>query len=229
MPSIFELQLDECGKLVSTDLRKNDLYILIYNTYGYLLLLIVIPWTIMIILNVYVIRAVHTAYKLRRSMTKTVGRVDEKERRCTIMALVMLSTFIVFNLLAGINNVVEAFTDQSHQYRFRIPIGNLLVCFNSASNILIYSIFGRKFRRVCVQLFCPCLFRQDYKWLQPTLAIPNGSEACIEPALRKTSNNSRGSSLRMVHAMIQTRRSDSTLACSPMSKKIERVAIIRNS
>ena len=81
MPSIFELQLDECGKLVPTDLRQNALYIVIYNTYGYLLLLIVIPWTLMIILNVVVIRAVHNAYRIRRSMTKNKGRVDDRERR----------------------------------------------------------------------------------------------------------------------------------------------------
>lgn len=46
------------------------------------------------------------------------------------MALVMLSTFILFNLLAGVNNIIEAFTDYQDHYRFRIPIGNLLVCIN---------------------------------------------------------------------------------------------------
>lgn len=81
MPAIFELKLDECGRLTPTDLRQNALYIIIYNTYGYLLLLIVIPWTVMIILNVFVIRAVHQAYRIRRSMTKVKGRVDDKERR----------------------------------------------------------------------------------------------------------------------------------------------------
>lgn len=37
MPSVFELQLDECGRLVATDLRQNSLYIIIYNTYGYVM------------------------------------------------------------------------------------------------------------------------------------------------------------------------------------------------
>lgn len=41
-------------------------------------------------------------------------------------------------------------------------------CF-SASNILIYSIFGRKFRRVCIRLFCPCVSKKGYRWLQPTV------------------------------------------------------------
>uniref|UniRef100_A0AC34F788 G-protein coupled receptors family 1 profile domain-containing protein n=1 Tax=Panagrolaimus sp. ES5 TaxID=591445 RepID=A0AC34F788_9BILA len=206
MPSIFELQLDECGVLVPTDLRQNELYIVIYNTYGYLLLLIVIPWTLMIILNVVVIRAVHTAYRIRRSMTKNKGRVDDRERRCTVMALVMLSTFIMFNLLAGINNIIEAFTDYPSTYRFRIPIGNLLVCVNSASNILIYSIFGRKFRRVCFQILCPCLkdALNGYQWLQPTMALPSEAGDSLRkmtilmPDLQSNCL-SRVSSLRMVH------------------------------
>lgn len=131
MPSVFEVRLNECGRLVPSDLRKNELYITIYNTYGYLLILIAIPWSVMIVLNVIVVRAVQQAYEKRQSLTKTKGRVDDKERRCTIMALVMLSTFIVFNLLAGVNNIMEAFfPSYEHVYRERIPVGNLLVCIN---------------------------------------------------------------------------------------------------
>ncbi|KAI6175341.1 G-PROTEIN-RECEP-F1-2 domain-containing protein [Aphelenchoides bicaudatus] len=145
MPSAFELKLDDCGRVVQTELRLNEIYIMVYNTYGYVLFLIVIPWTIMIILNLTVVRAVHNAYRKRQSLVEGNHKVDDKERRVTIMALVMLSTFIVFNLLAGLNNVIEAFAVYSGYKEFRIPLGNLLVCVNSASNILIYSIFGRKF------------------------------------------------------------------------------------
>ncbi|KAI6221944.1 G-PROTEIN-RECEP-F1-2 domain-containing protein [Aphelenchoides fujianensis] len=168
LPSVFELRLDECGRLSPTDLRKNELYIMIYNTYGYLLFLILIPWALMIVLNVTVVRAVHNAYRKRQSLVEGNMKVDDKERRCTIMALVMLSTFILCNLLAGVNNVIEAFTSYHSVYRLRIPIGNLLVCVNSASNILIYSIFNRRFRRVCVKLLCPCVNKTDYLWLAQT-------------------------------------------------------------
>ncbi|TMS37376.1 hypothetical protein L596_004319 [Steinernema carpocapsae] len=189
MPSIFEVDLDECGRLVPTDLRQNALYIIIYNTYGYLLLLIVIPWTIMIILNVIVVRSVHRAYKLRQNMTMSQRRVDDKEGRCTVMALVMLSTFIVFNLLAGLNNVIEAFTEYHQYYRFRIPIGNLLVCVNSASNILIYSIFGRKFRHMCISLLFPCLLHRGYHWLQPTQVLHTEvTDVCRKVRIYKTNH-----------------------------------------
>ncbi|KAF7635451.1 hypothetical protein Mgra_00005129 [Meloidogyne graminicola] len=80
--------------------------------------------------------------------------------RCTKMAVVTISAFITFNLLAGLNHVIEAFNlMQDDGQNLRIPIGNFLVCLNSATNILIYSIFGRRFRKMFVIKFCPC-------WLQ---------------------------------------------------------------
>uniref|UniRef100_A0A915CGL2 G-protein coupled receptors family 1 profile domain-containing protein n=1 Tax=Parascaris univalens TaxID=6257 RepID=A0A915CGL2_PARUN len=171
LPSLFELTLDECGRLTPTQLRTNPLYIVLYNTYGYLLLLIIIPWTVMIVLNVIVIRAVNRAYHIRRSLMQVnVAKVDDKERRCTLMAIAMILTFILCNLMAGINQIIEAFfEDYVSFFRLRLPIGNLLVCVNSASNIIIYSLFGRNFRRMCVTLLCPCVTRKDYKWLQPTI------------------------------------------------------------
>lgn len=68
MPSIFELNLDECGRLRPTQLRNHPLYIIIYNTYGYMLLLLVIPFLLIIILNVIVVNAVREASNRRRAM-----------------------------------------------------------------------------------------------------------------------------------------------------------------
>ncbi|VDM49080.1 unnamed protein product [Toxocara canis] len=171
LPSLFELTLDECGRLAPTHLRTNPLYIVLYNTYGYLLLLIIIPWTVMIVLNVIVIRAVHSAYHIRRSLMQVNNeKLDDKERRCTLMAIAMILTFILCNLMAGINQIIEAFFEEYVSYfRLRLSIGNLLVCVNSASNIIIYSLFGRKFRRMCITLLCPCIAKKGYNWLQPTI------------------------------------------------------------
>ncbi|VDM92558.1 unnamed protein product [Litomosoides sigmodontis] len=165
LPSLFELTLDECGRLTPTSLRTNGLYIVLYNTYGYLLLLIIIPWTTMIILNVIVIRSIQQACRIRRSLiSRTPRHLDDGERHCTLMAFVMILTFITCNLMAGINHIIEAFfSEYSHFFRLRLPIGNLLVCVNSASNIFIYSIFGRKFRRICIGLLCSCIINRNCK------------------------------------------------------------------
>lgn len=133
LPSLFELTLDECGRLAQTTLRTNALYIVLYNAYGYLLLLIIIPWTTMIVLNVIIIQAVQNAYRIRRALTdqQTAANLDDKERRCTIMAIAMILTFILCNLTAGVNQIIEAFFEEyAGIFRLRIPIGNLLVCVN---------------------------------------------------------------------------------------------------
>jgi hypothetical protein len=129
LPSVFELSLDECGQLSPTQLRNNPLYIVIYNTYGYVLLLLVIPFLIIIILNVITVNAVRAAYKIRREM-RTNTRGEENDRRCTKMATVTIVAFILLNSLAGLNNVIEAFNFRSSGNQDRIAFGNLLVCLN---------------------------------------------------------------------------------------------------
>uniref|UniRef100_A0A183C714 G_PROTEIN_RECEP_F1_2 domain-containing protein n=1 Tax=Globodera pallida TaxID=36090 RepID=A0A183C714_GLOPA len=79
------------------------------------------------------------------------------DSRCTKMAVVTISAFVSFNWLAGINHVIEAFDLVRDDGRnMRIPIGNFLVCLNSATNILIYSLFGRRFRHQFCRIFCHC-------------------------------------------------------------------------
>lgn len=47
------------------------------------------------------------------------------------MAIAMILTFILCNLMAGINQIIEAFfEDYVSFFRLRLPIGNLLVCVN---------------------------------------------------------------------------------------------------
>uniref|UniRef100_A0A914HHZ5 G-protein coupled receptors family 1 profile domain-containing protein n=1 Tax=Globodera rostochiensis TaxID=31243 RepID=A0A914HHZ5_GLORO len=83
------------------------------------------------------------------------------DSRCTKMAVVTISAFVSFNWLAGINHVIEAFDLVRDDGRnMRIPIGNFLVCLNSATNIFIYSLFGRRFRHQFCRIFCHCSTRK---------------------------------------------------------------------
>lgn len=80
-PMFFELTNDECGRIRTTDLRDNQYYKEYYVTFGYLIALLLIPWTVMIILNIFVVKAVHKAYKIRRSMQGGKNNQEEKDRR----------------------------------------------------------------------------------------------------------------------------------------------------
>uniref|UniRef100_A0A8R1HXZ0 G-protein coupled receptors family 1 profile domain-containing protein n=2 Tax=Caenorhabditis japonica TaxID=281687 RepID=A0A8R1HXZ0_CAEJA len=131
-PMFFELTNDECGRLRTSFLRDNKYYKEYYVTFGYLIVLLLIPWTVMIILNVFVVKAVHKAYKIRRSMQGGKNNQEEKDRRnslrCTLMAIAMVLTFLVFNVVAAVNNLAETVFEVS--LGFWSPIGNLLICLN---------------------------------------------------------------------------------------------------
>uniref|UniRef100_A0A914VD52 Uncharacterized protein n=1 Tax=Plectus sambesii TaxID=2011161 RepID=A0A914VD52_9BILA len=95
---------------------------------------------------------------------------EDRERRCTIMAMIIIVTFVIFNLVASINNFVEASFGEpnpTHEpmrfvwQRAAVFIGNLLICVNSSSNFCIYCLFGRRFRQMCVLIFCPCLVAKN--------------------------------------------------------------------
>lgn len=128
LPSIFELEQDETGKLTRTYLREHQLYIVIYITYGYLLVLLLIPWLIIIFLNVITVNAVRAAYKMRRQMR--MNQRTEDNDRMTRMATVTIVSFIAFNSLAGLNQVFEGFQLEVIGYEYFLTIGNLLVCVN---------------------------------------------------------------------------------------------------
>ncbi|EGT59194.1 hypothetical protein CAEBREN_03495 [Caenorhabditis brenneri] len=155
-PMFFELTNDECGRLRTSFLRDNKYYKEYYVTFGYLIALLLVPWAIMIALNIFVVKAVHKAYKIRRSMQGGKNNQEEKDRRnslrCTLMAIAMVLTFLVFNIVAAVNNLAETVWEVS--LGFWSPIGNLLICLNSASNIVIYSLFGARFRQMCVLMLC---------------------------------------------------------------------------
>ena len=73
------------------------------------------------------------------------------------MLMVVVVVFFVCNILALIINILEV---------FKINIialnntSNLLVTFNSSVNLIIYCIFGDKFKRVFIGLFCPAFLKR---------------------------------------------------------------------
>ncbi|CAI5449109.1 unnamed protein product [Caenorhabditis angaria] len=153
LPSFFEVALNENGQSVTTTLRENKFYTEIYLLYLYFFLMQLIPWTIIIFLNAYIIHKVRLAYRVQEAMIhgKPKTKREDAERKVTVMAIVMTCIFIICNIPPGINNLVEEYGDRAY-FRQRIPLSNLLVCFNSASNVMIYCVFNTRFRRAALQI-----------------------------------------------------------------------------
>lgn len=160
IPIFFELEFKEDGDLGLSTLRSPS-YVLLYKGYCYLFFMFLIPAILMIVLNVFVVLAVRRAYRVRRQLS---GR-DEKERRCTLMAVLVVGTFLVLNLTANVTNCVEAFTVLA--YKSLVHIGNLLVTLNSATNFFIYCALSLRFRQMFCKLFCPICYtpEKEYQFL----------------------------------------------------------------
>lgn len=68
--------------------------------------------------------------------------------------LVVVSVFFVCNVLAFIINILELMDIVVEELTMT---SNLLVTINSSVNFIIYCIFGQKFRKLLLQMFCSSL------------------------------------------------------------------------
>ncbi|EYC12618.1 hypothetical protein Y032_0046g1332 [Ancylostoma ceylanicum] len=79
---------------------------------------------------------------------------ERKENGVTVMLMAITTEFLLFNLLAFANNVLELTGAYGHSQleTLLVEVSTLLVNINGASTIVIYLIFGSKYRTLFVQL-----------------------------------------------------------------------------
>lgn len=128
-------------------LRQNQTYITVYILWCYFIVNYVIPFLTLAILNCQIYRQVKRANRERQRLSRS----EKREIGLATMLLCVVVVFFVFNFLALVLNVSEAF------YNFidhsLAKISNLLVTINSSCNFLIYVIFGEKFKRIFLLIF----------------------------------------------------------------------------
>ncbi|CAJ0929607.1 unnamed protein product, partial [Mesorhabditis belari] len=76
---------------------------------------------------------------------------ERRDHGVTIMLVAMTCEFLLFNLLAFANNMLEltgATSGNSRIETFLVEISSLLVNINGASTIVVYMIFGSKYRAI---------------------------------------------------------------------------------
>uniref|UniRef100_A0AC35F684 G-protein coupled receptors family 1 profile domain-containing protein n=1 Tax=Panagrolaimus sp. PS1159 TaxID=55785 RepID=A0AC35F684_9BILA len=72
----------------------------------------------------------------------------------------MVTGFLLFNLLAFFNNILELAGEHSDSFTILIELSTLLVNLNGATTIIIYLTFGSKYRTVflkCAKSILQCL------------------------------------------------------------------------
>ncbi|XP_014214332.1 FMRFamide receptor [Copidosoma floridanum] len=157
LPKLWEVELSEevhstrnvtifC--IVPTELRENKLYIAIYVHWSYFFVYYAFPFVALVIFNVAIYKRVRRANRdLRR-----LSRHQRREIGLATMLLCVVIVFLVCNVLPLVSNVYE--NVYVNPPAWLIQAGNLLVTFNSGVNFVIYVIFGRKFKRIFLKMFC---------------------------------------------------------------------------
>lgn len=133
---------------VPSALRQNEEYIKIYVHWGYLIVNEFIPFFGLTVFNVLIYLQVRKANRERQRLSRS----EKREIGLATMLLFVVIVFFVCNLLALVINIHEAFYGTTNDNL--IVISNLMVTLNSSVNFIIYVIFGEKFKRIFLLLFC---------------------------------------------------------------------------
>lgn len=131
-----------------TELRRNPDYIKYYIHWAMLIINSIIPFTGLLIFNLLIYAQVRKANRERQRLSRT----ERREIGLATMLLCVVIVFVLFNSLGLYINFMEAFKNELDDTI--ILISNFLVTINSSVNFIIYVIFGEKFKRIFLLLFC---------------------------------------------------------------------------
>ncbi|TRY77365.1 hypothetical protein TCAL_06951 [Tigriopus californicus] len=131
--------------LRSSEMRENPLYVKIYINWMYMVFMYMLPFSILLFLNLRI------GWELRRARLARIHMTSaqKNEEGCAIMLIIVVMIFMLFNAPAMVSNIIEAFGFEAVELT---QVSNLLVVVNSSVNIFVYNIFSRKFRQICFGL-----------------------------------------------------------------------------
>lgn len=144
----------------TTPLGNSVLFRELIHSWLYLLFICGIPFFTLVILNAFLIRAVH----LSRLKGKEINPREKHRNDTTIMLIGVIVIFLICQGPALVSRMIYAFrpASESTTAGFTLnEVGNFLVLLNSAINIVPYYLFGRKFRIEFLRIFCSCMLDKD--------------------------------------------------------------------
>lgn len=150
-----------------SELLANRIYFVGYYVIAYSIVMFVVPFPILIVATVLIITTLRTASVRRKKIAgvgqsrQTLTQSEQNEMTTTLMLLAVVAMFLLCNLLAFVNNVVDIFiqfdviespTFKRH-FTTLVEVGNLMVAVNSAATIFIYVSFSTGYRMVFYKWF----------------------------------------------------------------------------
>lgn len=143
-------------KEVNIGLASYPLYNYLYENIAYCLFVYLIPLGILIVFNVQLVNELKRA---QRSRQRLVGRASAEENNITLVMIIIIVSFIVFETPASINQILYYLIDDYEKltcsnYMRYSHVSNLMITTNSSLNFAIYCLFRRQFRQELVALLC---------------------------------------------------------------------------
>ncbi|KAG7197872.1 hypothetical protein KM043_001683 [Ampulex compressa] len=138
--------------LYPAELRSNLLYVTLYVHWMYFFICYLFPFLALVIFNV----AIYLRVRKANRELQQLSRHQRREIGLATMLLFVVIVFLICNILPLASNIHETFIADPPLWL--VQTGNLLVTINSSINFIIYVIFGRKFKRIFLKLFCSSRF-----------------------------------------------------------------------
>ncbi|XP_045215938.1 FMRFamide receptor-like [Mercenaria mercenaria] len=143
-----------------TDFGDSDIFKKIFYLYFYPFVMLIVPLSLLAILNTFLVHAV----KRSRKQQITMNVRQSRENNVTLMLVSVVVVFMICQVPALVYNIAYSINEMSVEtfgWRVLSSIRNFLVTFNSAINFILYCAFGQKFRVIFIRTFCRRILREN--------------------------------------------------------------------
>nr|KAG5690722.1 hypothetical protein BaRGS_022413 [Batillaria attramentaria] len=133
----------------------NDWYVVWINLFCEFL----IPFTVIVVLNVLMIRALRASntFSPETAAVTTSNKRSQREGRLTGIVIAITAIFFVCELFPALALIIvrgkDAFTECSVACAHFVSVADTMVLVNSAVNFVAYCVIGKQFREIFVALF----------------------------------------------------------------------------
>ncbi|ELU05278.1 hypothetical protein CAPTEDRAFT_206907 [Capitella teleta] len=127
----------------------------IYTNALYTMLVLVLPFILLLVLNVCLVVALRASR--RRMRRNSVNRVEANENNITLVMVVVVVVFFCCLLPDRLVPILVRMLDMNGCFLYVFMcICNLLFVVNSSVNFFIYYVFRRRFRKILLTHICGC-------------------------------------------------------------------------
>ncbi|XP_021365507.1 FMRFamide receptor-like [Mizuhopecten yessoensis] len=142
-----------CFKVLYTEFGKSYFFQEVYLTWLYGATYFVLPLTLLLGLNIFIIKELAKTRKIRLNLG-VVRSPKTKNDSITLSLVIIIAIFMVVQTLGVLPRFAQMF-DWTVSISFSVTI-NTLYLTNSCINIFIYVFVGKKFRKNVIEMFKKC-------------------------------------------------------------------------